>query len=597
MKTIQSVMVFIILTVLISCKLQLNESEVKTQILINHLGYQQNAPKKIVLHTAAEEMPVKFQIVDSKDNIVYESTFEKGGQIDSWSTGKAYAGYFTTLQTTGEYHAIVVLNSQVVKSEKFTISDNDIARQCIPLMVEGYHSQRCASPFDDKDRKMSFFGVRNDTVDVHGGWYDASGEKGKYLSHLCFTNYLNPQQTPMAVWNMLASADLYIKSIDNEDSSIVKSLQDEAIYGADFLVRMQDKEGYFYTIVFANWSSDAEKREICAYEGSDGKRTEDYRAAFREGGGMAIAALARISTSDLVGDYQPDVYLQTAIKGYEHLMKNNLKYVDDGKENIIDQYCALMAATELYGATKKIEYLEQARLHMNKLISYLKSDDKYENWWSADADGTRSFFHGSDAGLPLVALSRYLQFEEEIEYRNLAISTIQQSVKHELVITNQVNNPFGYARQYVKSPGQEKRARFFLPHQNESGYWWQGENARLASLASAFQLVKPYLDGNQQVKAQIYANDQVNWILGLNPYNVCMLDGIGRNNPDYREGGTSYNYKGGVCNGITGGFDNEKDLAFMPYPQNDDPSHSWRWSEQWIPHAAWLMLALASSAK
>ena len=48
----------------------------------------------------------------------------------------------------------------------------------------------------------------------------------------------------------------------------------------------------------------------------------------------------------------------------------------------------------------------------------------------------------------------------------------------------QAPNPFGYARQYVKDPGG-KRAAFFMPHRNETGYWWQGENARLASLAAA----------------------------------------------------------------------------------------------------------------
>ena len=59
------------------------------------------------------------------------------------------------------------------------------------------------------------------------------------------------------------------------------------------------------------------------------------------------------------------------------------------------------------------------------------------------------------------------------------------SLQFELAITREVANPFGCARQYVKDLGKGKRSSFFLPHQNESGYWREGEGARLASLAAA----------------------------------------------------------------------------------------------------------------
>ena len=104
----------------------------------------------------------------------------------------------------------------------------------------------------------------------------------------------------------------------------------------------------------------------------------------------------------------------------------------------------------------------------------------------------------------------------------------------------------------------------------------------------------PYLREDQQDQANKYAADQINWVLGLNPYNASMLEGIGYNNPVYDEGGGPLNIKGGICNGITAGFDNEHDIAFMPLPQNDDVNHRWRWSEQWTLHGAWMMLALAS---
>ncbi len=121
----------------------------------------------------------------------------------------------------------------------------------------------------------------------------------------------------------------------------------------------------------------------------------------------------------------------------------------------------------------------------------------------------------------------------------------------------------------------------------------QGENARLASLSCALSSAMPYLSEAQKPLARRYAQDQLDWILGLNPFDICMLDGTGRNNPPYHESGENLNYRGGVCNGITGA-DDETDIAFMP-PSYDDLSNRWRWAEQWLPHSSWLMLALAAS--
>ena len=149
-----------------------------------------------------------------------------------------------------------------------------------------------------------------------------------------------------------------------------------------------------------------------------------------------------------------------------------------------------------------------------------------------------------------------------------------------------VPNPFGYPPHWVKVPGEGGRRQWFYPHENPSGYWWQGENAKLASLAGAVWTVAP-----ADVRLGDAASRWVDWILGANPFDCCMMQGHGRNNPQYRDDG--FNAPGGVCNGVTSGFEDEADIAFQPSPWNDDPDHSWRWGEQWLPHAAWLLYALA----
>ena len=266
--------------------------DVTGKLLVNHVGYLPGGVKKVIFQTKSNLTPDKFEVKDLEGNVAYAGKFVDGGQVDQWHTGNAFEGNFTELKAQGKYVIAIKVSGKEIKSLPFTIQDNVVADQCISLLLEGMQHVRCEGEYDEKDKSMSFFGEREDTVDVHGGWYDASGEKGKYLSHLCFTNYMAPQQTPMFVWNMMET----VKRMNIQDKKLDKDIKDEIAFGADFLVRMQDKEGYFYLTIFANWSWEVQQREISAYAGQHGEKNDQYKAGFREGAGIAIAALARAST-------------------------------------------------------------------------------------------------------------------------------------------------------------------------------------------------------------------------------------------------------------------------------------------------------------
>lgn len=371
-------------------------------------------------------------------------------------------------------------------------------------------------------------------------------------------------------------------------------LKDEALFGADFLRRMQNSEGFFYMTVFDKWSKDIKQREICAYATQKGHKSANYQAGFRQGGGMAIAALAAAARLETHGEYTQAEYLQAAETGYWHLKQHNTQYLDDGVENIIDEYCALLACCELYRSTENTQYLTQAREWAERLAQRQCSDEQVTHYWSATNQGERPYFHASDAGLPVIALCEYLNIETDTANYAQLQRVIEQACQFELTITQQVTNPFGYPRQYVKGVESAKRTSFFIAQDNESGYWWQGENARLASLASMAYLAQPHLNIETAESLQHWAQNALNWIVGLNPYDMCMLDGHGHNNPDYLPHLGFFNAKGGVCNGITAGFDDPRDIAFNPAGQKDDMLQNWRWGEQWIPHGAWYLLAIIS---
>ena len=282
-----------------------------------------------------------------------KNPFGQGGAIDHWHTGNAYAGFFSEFKKPGTFQIKTAFEGRTVTSPLFVIAKNDAVQKNMLLLLDGFVSQHPIKIYDDRDRHIPFIGGRKGTVDVHGGWSDASGDVGKHLSHLSFAIYMNPQQAPFVLWSLLESAQRLSRNGGN-DKVLLRRMRKEAAYGADFLVRMQDPEGYFYLSIFdGEWSRDPAKRFIGTSRNGTVDAAAGYHAAMREGGGIAIAALARASSDGIAGEYSSKIYLRTAEKGFAHLKTNNLEYLFDGKENIIDDYCALLASTELYIATKK----------------------------------------------------------------------------------------------------------------------------------------------------------------------------------------------------------------------------------------------------
>ncbi|MBA5762201.1 glycoside hydrolase family 9 protein [Vibrio sp. 404] len=558
-------------------------------LVTNHIGYESLGPKQAVLMTRKPRLSTTTALLVCADSHQTVASMEvnKGGKVAHWHQGNFFRIDFSPFEKPGRYY----LRFDNIRSEVFEIGTGVLMQRTFSDVLHYFKSQRCGGIFDKQDQQVPILGSEQ-TIDARGGWYDASGDVSKYLSHLSYANYFNPQQTPMVVWNMLKGLELVGHNEKFAQYSSVR-LVEEALFGADFLMRMQNPDGFFYMTVFDKWSKDIKQREICAYATQQGHKSEDYHAGFRQGGGVAIAALAKSATIGVDGEHSSKDYLQAAEKGYWHLKEMNNHYINDGEENIIDEYCALLAVVELYKASKNDVYLAESRVWAKRLSERQTSDEHINHYWSANRNGSRPYFHAAEAGLPVIALCEYLAIEQDSTAIDAVTQVVTQAVDFELTITQQVANPFGYPRQYVKPVNGEKRSAFFVAHDNETGYWWQGENARLASLATMAFIAQPFIqDSYQQKQLNEFAQNALNWIVGQNPYDMCMLDGFGHNNPDYLPHLGFFNAKGGVCNGITGGFEDEEDIAFNPANQKDDMLQNWRWGEQWIPHGAWYLLAI-----
>ncbi|MBI9104224.1 MAG: glycoside hydrolase family 9 protein [Spirochaetales bacterium] len=590
------------------------------KILVNHIGYNSSGIKKAVLAMGAADSPEvssdnRFNIRNTITGlIVFSGIMEPQSEVAGWKGRTFRIIDLTELLESGTFR-IEIPDMDVEPSFPFKIEEGLWAEETISDILFYYKAQRSSWVWDEYDKNVPFFGERGDgkkSQDAHGGWFDASGDYSKYLSHLSYANYLNPQQTPLVAWSLLNLSEA-LDGNGRYGSSLLKMRAlEEGLWGADFLMRMQDDAGYFYMTVFDQWDKAPEKRMICAYRGMDGTRLSEYQAGFRQGGGLSIAALAAAAriTAALEGvsryrndpvyggltEFSIDDYLSAAVKGYSHLVGNNTAYLDNGRENIIDFYCGLTAATELYVSTREDYYLDESRRWADLLASCYSTEEGY---FLIEPDADRPYFHASDAGLPLLSLVNYIKIESNRELKIKTLTLVENIVQAELKMAFEVQNPFFLARQRVKPVGGEAYTSFFIPHNNESGYWWQGENARLGSLSAAMRSAaglfrrqlssEPGMDELLE-KMEGYADAQLNWILGLNPFDICMLQGHGRNNPKYED--QFPNAPGGICNGITSGFEDESDIDFLPESVANGGDHRWRWSEQWIPHAAWFLSAL-----
>lgn len=594
------------------CALQTWASEPK--ILVDQVGYERQADKQAIVSADAGQALHRFQVIDtSTGKPVYSGTLLDTGPVNQWGAQHYWCADFSSVKTPGRYALELEDRRGSVRSDEFLVQDDVLERNTLSNVIYYFKSQRASGEMDKADRRLPHPDGQPGTLDVHGGWYDATGDYGIHLSHQNLTSYFNTQQLPLVVWSLLRSYQQLDARRDPNFKQYLRRLLDEGMFGADFLVRDKRPEGSFYESIDApgkdklaqdrrigdpNW-----RTQIKRSAGDVGASVEQpphgphaYESSFRAGGGMAIAALALAgSLPDADGDFTRQDYMHAAEAAYRFLDAHNKELLNDGVENIVDDYCALLAATELYRATHDGIWRQAADRRAQSLMARLVTHDAQKDYWRADA-GKRPFFHPTDAGLPVVAL---------LEYRLIATPAQQQAVRdavrrslnYELRVTDEVNNPFGYARQFVRMGSGTLRTAFFFPHDTEAAPWWQGENARLASLAAAARMAAPLFVDEPAFHAQLerYAWNQLHWILGRNPYDTSMLMGSGQRNAQYMFF-RSYEYTsapGAIINGITAGLDDEDGIAFnLGYAQTgrDD---DWRWTEQWLPHDAWYLYAVS----
>lgn len=582
---------------------------VPTRILTNQVGYDPFGPKMAVIQGSGNVDFTACSVLTEPDGTpVFQAKPAAATAVKDWRDWRFQQLDFTAVERPGSYRITCTVGTQTVRSAPFAIEHDALERATVPSVLAYFKAERVTGEFDQADRQLPFEDGKRTPIDVRGGWYDATGDYGVHLSQLDFTSYFNTQQVPLVVYSLGRSLELFAARGDANFTQITRRLADELAYGADFLVRMHRPGHSFYETIDAPGPGKkaVDRRIGRAMTGFGIKKaaTDDwpdiqgghYEVSFRSGGGFAIAGLAIAARVAVGGDFSRADYLANAERAFAYLAAHNPALTNDGKENMLDDYSALLAASELYRTTHKAVYAQAAKQRAENLMARLASNNQYTDYWRVDATDC-PFFNPSDAGAPLVSLLDYYPLADAATQARIK-DTVRRSLGFELGITGEVANPFGLARQYVQSKSRGRYGAFFFPHDTETAPWWQGENARLASMSAAARLAEPLFADDSAFRARLagYAADQLDWILGMNPFDASMMQGVGRNNPQYGFFG-SWQYTqtpGGIVNGITSGWKDGRGIDFnVPYAVTRQDI-DWRWGEQWLPHAAWYLLAVAA---
>ena len=220
------------------------------RVLVNQVGYEAQGSKQAVVSTSPQDSPGQFALADSKTGkVVLRDNLQPSGTVDGWGQTAFWIADFSSWKTPGLYILQISSSNGGTSSCPFAIEDNVLERSTLSNVIYYFKGQRASGPFDKADRHLQVPGSPSTFVDVHGGWYDATGDYGIHLSHQNPTSYFNPQQVPLVVWSLLRSYTTLRKRNDDNFSEYERRMLDEGLYGADYLVRIKRPNGSFFETI------------------------------------------------------------------------------------------------------------------------------------------------------------------------------------------------------------------------------------------------------------------------------------------------------------------------------------------------------------
>lgn len=563
--------------------------DLNVDLLVNQIGY---APVARKICVARGSVNGTFEVVDLKtQTVVYTGVLKPGGS----DLGDYSIGDFSDVAQPGHYY----VKADTLRSYPFAIS-NSIYHAPMDLIVGYFSRQRCGSSttgylspchIDD--------GVRIDNgrhQDVSGGWHDASDLR-KWVG--------------ATIYGMIGLAKSY--ELRDTRDGYRQRIMEELRWGNQYFLNMQEPQGYVMSFVGGDVKkhSDSNRWTDNAVSKEGGELRMTKPTAGRSGHDMLIFGssddrVIETAPLDIIGqfnfitaqalmsrltkvadsDYSQEC-LRAALKCFDWCNKTN----KETSPSVLGS--SIQASVELYKTTKEDKYKDFAvaqAAQLRKLQAESDAGDIGGFFYSSftDQEPHKDIWHGCLEFISMCDLIETFPSHKDAPSWKEAIA----AYSHRYLSVIAQKNAFGIVPYglFTKSGAEANRQvgkygyRYFM---QPDPTWWVGINSNISS--AGIGLVRAGRILNDR-KLEALAQRQLDWILGVNPFNSSTMAGVGYNHPEHF-GGSSFNpltpvIPGAVMNGLGG---DDADQAIIG-------KGDWQISEYWTPmvaHTLWLMSELS----
>jgi len=176
------------------------------KVLTNHVGYETSGPKHAVVLGSASDNFTTCELKDNRDSrTLLTVPAQRTGPVKKWREWHFWTVDFDSFSTEGTFYLLCSSGDTSVRSFPFAIRRLLLEQSTLSDVIYFFKEERSTGRMDQADHRLPFDGSKKGMVDAHGGWWDATGDYGKHLSHLSFSTYFNPQQIP---WSSTVSSNL-----------------------------------------------------------------------------------------------------------------------------------------------------------------------------------------------------------------------------------------------------------------------------------------------------------------------------------------------------------------------------------------------------
>ena len=559
--------------------------DLHVDLLVNQVGYVPQAGKTVVTRGIRTG---KYELIDIETQKTVYSGFFKPCPSD---LGEYSVGDFSSHTLEGHYY----IKSDTLRSYPFAISKS-VYHSPMDLIVNYFSMQRCGasttgylSPCHLDD------GVRTDNgkhQDVTGGWHDASDLRKWVIA---------------TIYGMIGLGKTY--ELMDKNCPGREKIMEELMWGNQYFLKMQEPQGYIMSFV----GGDVRKH-------SDSNRWTDNEIGTEGGEPALVKPTAGRSTQDmLIFGTKDDRVIQTKpanIQAQYNFITSQaiMARITKATDNNYSEKClqaaencfnwcvednkridpgilgaSIQASIEMYKTTKRSIYKDFAVAQALKLkaLQVKKHEESVGGYFRSSFTDQEPYKHIWYGCLEFISLCDLTETFPAHKDSRIWKEIIGDYSNHYLVFISQKNS-FGivpYGLFTGKDPGGNRKTgnhwyRYFMqPELN----WWAGINANIASAGVGLMKAARILN-NPELEA--VAQKQLDWIIGVNPFNSSTIVSVGYNQPEKFSGGGFYPFTpvihGAVMNGLGG------DSSDQPVKGDGN----WQISEYWTPMAAytlWLM--------